>query len=150
MNSEDGSLPQIHRPTISLRVVLITKERLPGSLKAVFLRTGSPVILCCGSTENVRSPKFLLAATTRSTLFVAGSGKSILWFVSLHLFLPGRNLYSRSALQLLKILWSYARRALLLWHIFILTSGTPINKPAGTCSFLSSRSFLLGRILVLT
>jgi hypothetical protein len=86
MNSGDGSLPQIHRPTITLRVVLTTKERLPGSLKAVFLRTGSPVTLCCGSTENVRSPKLLLAAITQSTLFVAGSGKSILWFVSLHLF----------------------------------------------------------------
>lgn len=59
---------------------LITKERQTGFSEAVILTSGSRRLHSYGSTANV--PFFSSSLLTPLTLiFVAGSGKSILWFV---------------------------------------------------------------------
>jgi hypothetical protein len=60
----------------------ITREQLRGSSTAIYMSNGDLVLLCCGYTANVSSyslPLFIL----QTHVFVAGSGKSVLWFVTL-------------------------------------------------------------------
>jgi hypothetical protein len=55
-------------------------EQRPGSSKAVFSNSGSP-LLSCGSMANVCSFSSPLLHTPLTLISVAGSGKSVLWFV---------------------------------------------------------------------
>ena len=52
---EDGSLHRILPQTITLLVMLVTREQQSGSFKEVFFENGSRLVLCCGFTGSVRS-----------------------------------------------------------------------------------------------
>jgi hypothetical protein len=79
-NCKIGSLPRIPRRTIILHARLTTREQRPGFSRAVYSKSGSDLPLSCGSMANVRPFPFLLLHAPDSRL-VAGSGKSVLWFV---------------------------------------------------------------------
>ena len=79
-NCKTGSLPRIPPQITISHARHATRERHPGSSKAVFLNSGS-CLLSCGSMANVRSFCFPLLDTPLTPVFVAGSGKSVLWFV---------------------------------------------------------------------
>ena len=49
----NGSLRRIRPRIIILRVVLITRERQPGSFREVYLLNGNLLVPFFGSTENV-------------------------------------------------------------------------------------------------
>ena len=55
-------------------------ERHPGFSKAVFSKSGSRLLPSCGSMANV-PPSSRLHHTQLTPIFVAGSGKSVLWYV---------------------------------------------------------------------
>ena len=55
------------------------KEQRCGFVKARSLSNGSPLAISCGYTENVRLSQ--LSRRRYLTLLLAGSGKSVLWFV---------------------------------------------------------------------
>jgi hypothetical protein len=78
----DGSLHRIHLLTTTLRVVPITREQRSGFAKEVSSPNGNPMGRFCGSTESVRSPDLSGAAAADSHP-LAGSGKSVLWFVAI-------------------------------------------------------------------
>jgi hypothetical protein len=77
----DGSLHRTPRRTITLDVVLITKRQQPGFSKAVSFRTGSQQDHYFGSTENVCPILFPTRLPLIASYIVAGSGKSVIWFV---------------------------------------------------------------------
>ena len=52
----DGSLHRIRLLTTTLHVVPIASKKQGGFLKGVSSPNGNPMVLSCGSTENVRSP----------------------------------------------------------------------------------------------
>ena len=77
----DGSLHRIRLPITTLHAIPITREQQSGSLKEVYLENGNRLVLCCGFMGRVRlycHSKYILA---KKTFHLAGSGKSILWFV---------------------------------------------------------------------
>jgi hypothetical protein len=53
-----------------------------GSSEVVSITNGSQPHLFCGSTGNVSSSYSLLVCTPSTRVFVAGSGKSIIWYVN--------------------------------------------------------------------
>ena len=79
-NCKTGSLPRIPPQIIISHVVPATREQRPGSSKAVFTNSGSRQ-LSCGSMANVSSVPSPLLSTPLTLIFIAGSGKSVLWFV---------------------------------------------------------------------
>jgi hypothetical protein len=79
-NCKSGSLLRIPPQIIISHARPTTREQRPGSSKAVFSNSGSP-LLSCGSMANVRSFSSPLLHTPLTPIFVAGSGKSVLWFV---------------------------------------------------------------------
>ncbi len=80
-NFKIGSLPPIPRRTIILHARLTTREQHPGFSKAVYSKSGSGLLLSCGSTANVRSFPFQLLSRPSDSRLLAGSDKSVLWFV---------------------------------------------------------------------
>ena len=84
----DGSHPQIHPLIITLHARLTTKVQLNGFFKAVYSINGNPPARSCGYTENVRYSWPSSRDDPRSSsLFIAGSGKSVIWFAFLRLVL---------------------------------------------------------------
>src|SRR6266478_6393184 len=59
--SYGGFRPQIHPPTTTLHVKLITMAQLNGFFKEVHLMNGNPPAPFCGCTENVRCSRSLLS-----------------------------------------------------------------------------------------
>ena len=77
----NGSHRRIRPRTTTSRVVLITREPQAGSFKVAYTMNGNRRLRFSGYMENVRScPKPFLAPPDGIS-FLAGSGKSILWFV---------------------------------------------------------------------
>jgi hypothetical protein len=74
------------RRTITLLVILITRKQRPGFFKAAFSRSGSQQDRFFGSTENVCPVHFPTRIPLIATCIIAGSGKSIIWFVDSQLF----------------------------------------------------------------
>ena len=101
-NSKTGSLLLIPPQIIISHARPTTRERRPGSSKVVFSNSGSH-LLSYGSMANV-SPFPLLLHTPLTPVFVAGSGKSILWFViSYHRYLhPPKFLHSSGVIEDIK------------------------------------------------
>lgn len=98
----DGFRLRTHRSIIILRLRPITRARLNGSFKAEYSRNGNPLVPSCGYTENVR-PSVFRTRQCSSHTFIAGSGKSVLWFV-LPLITLLYNIYiANSAPQSFKI-----------------------------------------------
>ena len=79
----DGFLPQIHRSITTPHVKPITMGPLRGSLKAIPTMNGRRQALSYGPMEvvcfSINAPPTLLMISD----FVAGSGKSVLWWVTL-------------------------------------------------------------------
>ena len=65
----------------------ITREQQTGSSKAKSLKNGEPLPLSCGYTGNVGSYP-LSRCTLQTYILIAGSGKSIMWFVNSLLLFP--------------------------------------------------------------
>jgi hypothetical protein len=80
-NYKAGSPPQIPPQITTSHARHTTRERHPGFSKAVFLNSGNRLLLSCGSMANVRSFCSPLLDTPLTPIFVAGSGKSVLWSV---------------------------------------------------------------------
>ena len=80
-NYKIGSHPQIPPQITISHASLITKERHPGFSKVVFSNSGSHRLLSYGSMANVCPFRFPLLDTALTPMCVAGSGKSVLWFV---------------------------------------------------------------------
>jgi hypothetical protein len=78
---KSGSLLRIPQQIIISHARPTTREQRPGFSKAVSSNSGSRLLLSCGSTANVRPFFSLLLHTPLTPIFVAGSGKSILWYV---------------------------------------------------------------------
>jgi hypothetical protein len=78
--STNGSPHQIRRLIITLRAVLITRRWQPGSFKAAFSGNGNQQARFFGFMGNVRTVP-LLTRLPSDDIFIAGSGKSILWLV---------------------------------------------------------------------
>ena len=88
----DGFRHQIHPPIITSRAMLITTVPLNGFFKVVYIINGSLLAPSCGYAENVRRSSFLACNDPRPSLIsIAGSGKSVLWFVLRRLILPLPN-----------------------------------------------------------
>jgi hypothetical protein len=71
---------RIRQLTITSHAILITRKPQTGSSKGAFSGNGNQKVLLSGLTENVRYPP-----SAPTLVIVAGSGKSILWFVDLQL-----------------------------------------------------------------
>jgi len=85
--STNGSPHQIRLQIITLRVVLTTKSQQFGSLEETFTRNGNQRDRSFGLTESVRPvPIYHAIPFDDGHDIVAGSGKSILWFVHLQLY----------------------------------------------------------------
>ena len=84
----DGYPHQIHPRTITLRAMFITREPQLGSLKEAYIVNGNQHLRFSGSMENVRLRRpTSYPALPDGIFYVAGSGKSILWFVDPLLYL---------------------------------------------------------------
>ena len=77
----NGSHHRTPRRTTTSRVVLITRCPQPGFSMAPSLKSGSQQDRFFGSTENVCLIHFLTLLHLILSCIVAGSGKSIIWFV---------------------------------------------------------------------
>src|SRR5258708_1962265 len=77
----NGSPHRIPQQTITSHVVLITRKQHLGFLKAASFRSGSQQLHFFGFTENVCPVLFPTLLLLIATCIVAGSGKSVLWFV---------------------------------------------------------------------
>ena len=78
---EGGSRLRILHQITTSHAAFITGPQQPGSFRAVYTRNGSQLLHSYGSMVNVRSSLFALALHPRSPVLIAGSGKTILWFV---------------------------------------------------------------------
>jgi hypothetical protein len=80
---ENGSLRRTRRLATTLRVGLTIMYRPCGSSEAIYSRIGCQMVLFFGSTENVRSYHNSAPQTPDGFPIdvLAGSGKTILWFV---------------------------------------------------------------------
>jgi hypothetical protein len=81
--STDGYPHRIRQLTITLRVLLITRKLQHGFSRETFTRNGNQKVRSCGFTESVRRVPILFPMPPDGVFIVAGSGKSILWFVDL-------------------------------------------------------------------
>ena len=82
----NGSPHQTHQGTITSHVVLITRKQRTGFSKAEHIRNGSQMVRFSGSMENVRPVPLPSRYSLMASCNVAGSGKSVLWFVDSYLF----------------------------------------------------------------
>jgi hypothetical protein len=80
-NYKTGSLPRILPQITISHARPTTREPHPGFFKAVFSSSGSYLLLSCGSMANVRPFCSPLLHTPLTPIFLAGSGKSVLWYV---------------------------------------------------------------------
>ena len=101
----DGSPHQIHPRTITLRAALITREPQLGSRKEAYIVNGNQHLRFSGSMENVRCCPTPYQTLPDGLSCVAGSGKSILWFVDPLLLLSKLTevVFHSPVLQLSKI-----------------------------------------------
>src|ERR1700751_3205204 len=67
---------------MKLLATLTMREQPPGSFKVVPLKNGGQLHRSCGYMANVRSCHSLALSTSQACIFVAGSGKSVLWLVT--------------------------------------------------------------------
>ncbi len=67
--------------------MLTMRERLLGFFKVVSIQNGGRLLHSCGFMANVRSLHSLHPNTSLTCILIAGSGKSVLWFVAFPLFL---------------------------------------------------------------
>ena len=97
---EDGSLHRIFRQTITLLAMFITKEQQHGSSKVKYITSGGQPHLSCGYMGNVRC-HVLSHRALKTHTFLAGSGKSIIWFVDSPFLFPGlaKTLFSSSIIE---------------------------------------------------
>ena len=148
----DGSLHQIRRRIITLHVVLITREPQPGFFKAAYIMNGNLHLRFSGSMENVRTCPTPYLTPPDGILCVAGSGKSILWFVVPFLFLLKMTdfVYRLPVLLSSKISKSCAMPIKLRWLISISTFGTSANNTGVTSSLPFSPNFPHAQVPVAT
>src|SRR6267154_2329498 len=83
----NGSLHRTPRRTTILHVVLITRKLQRGSFRAGSIRSGRQLARSFGSMENVCPFLFISCLSLIPSCLVAGSGKSVIWFVDYRLFL---------------------------------------------------------------
>jgi hypothetical protein len=62
--------------------MLTMRERLPGSFRVVCLKSGDQRLRSCGYMANVCFRHSLQPSTSQTCIFIAGSGKSVLWLVA--------------------------------------------------------------------
>ena len=125
----DGSPHQIRPRTITLPVVLITREPHLGFFKAVYTMNGNRHLRFSGSMGNVSLYSIPHLTLPDDISCIAGAGKSILWFVNSFLFLSNMAdvVYHFPALRSLKISKSSATPVKPRWLIFISTFGISVN-----------------------
>ena len=82
----NGSPHRTHQRTITLHVLLITRKLQTGSSKVEYIRNGCQRVHFSGSMENVRPVSLPSRYPLMASCNVAGSGKSVLWFVDSQLF----------------------------------------------------------------
>jgi hypothetical protein len=78
---KSGSLLRIPQQTIILHARHTTRERHLGFFKAVFSNSGSHLLPSYGYMATVCSFFSSILYISLTPIFVAGSGKSVLWFV---------------------------------------------------------------------
>ena len=78
---KNGCTHQIPQQITTLHAKPTTRAQQHGFSKVAFSNSGSRRLLCCGSMANVPSFSSPLSYTPLTLVFVAGSGKSVLWFV---------------------------------------------------------------------
>ena len=66
---------------MKLLAMLTMTEQPPGSFVVVFLKDGGRPLHSCGYMANVSFFHSLASSTSKACIFVAGSGKSVLWLV---------------------------------------------------------------------
>jgi hypothetical protein len=148
----DGFRLQTHLGIIISRQKLITTAQPNGSLGVVYSGNGKLLVPFCGFMEIVRSSWCLPPGDVSwsSLNFIAGSGKSVLWFV-LPLLESFPNIYiANLAPRSFKTSFSYMTLGAPPWPIFISILETSTSKNCATCSLPSSSSFPLGPVLVVT
>ena len=85
----DGFRPQIHPLIITTHAKLTTTVQPNGFFKEVYLINGNLPDPSCGYMENVRYSRTSPSVNLRLFInYVAGSGKSILWFALPQLYQP--------------------------------------------------------------
>ncbi len=72
-----------------LLATLTMREQPPGSFEVIFLKSGGRLLRSCGYMANVCFCYSLALSTSHICILVAGSGKSVLWFVTSLLLLNG-------------------------------------------------------------
>ena len=113
-----------------------------GSIFVEWKSTGS--LLWIHGKRAFMSASSGLAPSDRLRFFVAGSGKSVIWFVVPCLLHFGTH--SSPVPPSFKILWLHAKLDQLSWPTFISISGISTSKAVTTCCFLSYPSFLLALV----
>jgi hypothetical protein len=83
---ENGSHRRIHGKTTTLDVKLIMMEQPGGSSKVPLSQNGDLLALCCGFMENVCFSYFQPSTEADILYLVAGSGKTILWYINSLIF----------------------------------------------------------------
>jgi len=142
--SYDGFHLQIHPRIIILQQKLITMAHLNGSSKVVSLPNGSPEVLSCGFTENVCSSSSQLRYVNPNHIdSVAGSGKSVLWFVLPRLVPPYQTHMVDPAPRSYRISGLCTTLGGPRWPTFISTLGTSTNRNFRTCFLPSSSNYPL-------
>ena len=145
-SSDDGPLHQIRPRITTSRAVLLISKWQNGSSKEVKSSNGSLPVPFCGFTGNVRSFfHFQLGASLWWCIYVAGAGKSILWFVGLKLVLELEGTHFRLAPRSSKMPWSYATPDWHTSHTSTSIFGTQTSTPVTAYSSLSSTSSLHGQ-----
>ena len=91
---------------------------------------------------------FRAHAISPTLIFIAGSGKSVIWYVVYHLLRVGTH--SSPVPPLFKTLWPYAKPDQPSWPISTSILGISASKPVTTCSFLSYPNLLLALALAAT
>jgi hypothetical protein len=76
-----GFLPRIRRLLTTLSVMLITLGLLPGLLKVLYIMNGKQGDHSCGCTGSVSLSVLFVELLLMDSDFLAGSGKSVLWWV---------------------------------------------------------------------
>ena len=127
--SVDGSPHQIHPRIITLPVVIITREPQLGSFKAGYIRNGNRHLRFSGSMGNVSLYSTPYLTLPDDISFIAGAGKSILWFVNPLLLLSKLTdvVHNFPVLQSSEISKSSATPVKPQWLIFISTFGISVN-----------------------
>jgi len=83
----NGSPPRTRQRTTTLHVILITRIQQHGFFKARSIKNGGQQARFFGSMENVCPLLFPTRFSLIPSCLVAGSGKSVIWFVEFNQFL---------------------------------------------------------------